>query len=284
MKRTFENLLENLKPTISSYDWFIDYEKVVKKADEFKELLYDLSKLKKSSDFKNDFKTLYQRKTQILNTIPLLLATRHEIITIYDGEFKKYNFKHAENTIDEYYEFITKSGLIDLLIDEEVDLFSYALGVEVGINTNARKSRTGQDMERLVEKFLVKGKFNYIKQANQKRIMSDLGNESYLEYVNSNLNNANKTFDFAVTGKSGKLYLIETNFYSSGGSKLNETSRSYIKLNEDLNKISNIQFIWITDGIGWLTTKGNLKEAYSKINNLLIISDLEEEKLKEIIK
>jgi type II restriction enzyme len=284
MKRTFENLLENLKPTISSYDWFIDYEKVIKKAEEFKNLLEDLSKLKKSSDFKKDFKILYERKTKILNTIPLLLATRHEIITIYDGKFKKYNFKEPENTIDEYYEFITKSGLIDLLIDEEVDLFSYALGVEVGINTNARKSRTGQDMELLVEKFLRKGNYNYIKQANEKKIMFELGNKNYTNYVENNSTNANKTFDFAVTGKSGKLYLIETNFYSAGGSKLNETSRSYIKINDDLNKINNIEFIWITDGVGWLTTKGNLKEAYSKINNLLIISDLEEEKLKEIIK
>jgi type II restriction enzyme len=114
--------------------------------------------------------------------------------------------------------------------------------------------------------------------------MFELGNQNYSNYVENNSTNANKTFDFAVTGKSGKLYLIETNFYSAGGSKLNETSRSYIKLNDDLNKINNIEFIWITDGVGWLTTKGNLKEAYSKIDNLLIISDLEEEKLKEIIK
>jgi type II restriction enzyme len=284
LKKNFERYLSNLKPTVSGFDWFIEFEKIYENTNKFKDVLSELKTVLKSKKSTEEFRVFYNKNINALKVIPLLLATRLKVITIYDKKFITYNFSEPTNTPEQYIEFIFKTGLIKVLVSEDVDLYSYLLGVEAGINTNARKGRTGTDMEGLVEDYLIKSNFRYIRQASRKKIIDLLGTDIYENYVSVNLDNANKKFDFAVIGNSNKLYLIETNFYSSGGSKLNETSRSYIKLNDDLKKIKNIEFIWITDGVGWLTAKGNLKEAYIKIENLLSIKDLEEEALEEIIK
>jgi len=284
LKKNFERYLSNLKPTVSGFDWFIEFEKIYENTNQFKDVLSELKTVLKSKKSTEEFRVFYNKNINALKVIPLLLATRLKVITIYDKKFITYNFSEPTNTPEQYIEFIFKTGLIKVLVSEDVDLYSYLLGVEAGINTNARKGRTGTDMEGLVEDYLIKSNFRYIRQASRKKIIDLLGTDIYENYVSVNLDNANKKFDFAVIGNSNKLYLIETNFYSSGGSKLNETSRSYIKLNDDLKKIKNIEFIWITDGVGWLTAKGNLKEAYIKIENLLSIKDLEEEALEEIIK
>jgi type II restriction enzyme len=284
LKKNFERYLSNLKPTVSGFDWFIEFEKIYENTNQFKDVLSELKTVLKSKKSTEEFRVFYNKNINALKVIPLLLATRLNVITIYDKKFITYNFSEPTNTPEQYIEFIFKTGLIKVLVSEDVDLYSYLLGVEAGINTNARKGRTGTDMEGLVEDYLIKSNFRYIRQASRKKIIDLLGTDIYENYVSVNLDNANKKFDFAVIGNSNKLYLIETNFYSSGGSKLNETSRSYIKLNDDLKKIKNIEFIWITDGVGWLTAKGNLKEAYIKIENLLSIKDLEEEALEEIIK
>ena len=63
-------------------------------------------------------------------------------------------------------------------------------------------------------------------------------------------NTSTKRFDFVI--KTDKqVYVIETNFYSSGGSKLNETARSYKMLAQESKKVDGVTFIWFTDG-HWL--------------------------------
>ncbi|MDP2425354.1 MAG: DpnII family type II restriction endonuclease, partial [bacterium] len=157
-------------------------------------------------------------------------------------------------------------------------------GVEVGLDTNARKNRTGIAMERLVASYIM----------NQLNLTS---NEIYREMSTKEIYRlsgvdlsifeedriANKRFDFVVF-KNNHLYAIEVNFYSGGGSKLNETARSYKMLYEQTKSIENFTFIWITDGIGWNSARGNLEEAYYSIDYVLSIDDLKNNKLIEIIK
>lgn len=83
-----------------------------------------------------------------------------------------------------------------------------------------------------------------------------------------------KRFDFVV--KSGnKVFLVEVNFYSSGGSKLNEVARSYSEIASRINSLEDFEFVWITDGIGWKSAKNKLQEAYHSIPRLYNLTSVE---------
>ena len=73
-----------------------------------------------------------------------------------------------------------------------------------------------------------------------------------------------KRFDFFIKTPA-KKYLIEVNFYSGGGSKLNEVARSYTDLAPKVNSVDGFEFVWITDGIGWKSARNKLEEAYNTI-------------------
>ncbi|NMA07167.1 MAG: restriction endonuclease, partial [Ruminococcaceae bacterium] len=101
---------------------------------------------------------------------------------------------------------------------------------------------------------------------------------------NSAENRANKRFDFVVKTKQ-MIYLIETNFYGgkSGGSKLNETARSYKMLSQDISSIDGLTFVWITDGTGWNSAKGNLRETFDVLDSIFSIEDMESGKLADFL-
>ena len=71
------------------------------------------------------------------------------------------------------------------------------------------------------------------------------------------------------------IYAIETNFYASGGSKLNETARSYKLIAEEAKHIPNFKFIWITDGGGWKRSRRNLEETFNVLEDIYNIADME---------
>jgi type II restriction enzyme len=177
------------------------------------------------------------------------------------------------------------TGLFDLLQKHIIkDLLDYVKGIEVGMDTNARKNRTGHLMEDLVESFIIKAGFvkfsSYYKELNK----SDI---ERLFSINldkiSNDGKTEKRFDFVV--KTDKcIYAIETNFYSGGGSKLNETARSYELIAREAKNIPGFKFIWITDGIGWNTARNNLEQTFDFLDDLFNINDLQEGKLKEVLK
>ena len=84
-----------------------------------------------------------------------------------------------------------------------------------------------------------------------------------------------KRFDFVIQTKK-KTYLIETNFYNSGGSKLNEVARAYTDIAQKINQYKKFEFVWITDGQGWLSAKNKLDEAYSLIPSIYNLVNLDE--------
>ena len=88
-----------------------------------------------------------------------------------------------------------------------------------------------------------------------------------------------KRFDFVIE-TDYKTYLIETNYYNGGGSKLNEVARAYSELAPKINQYPAYEFVWITDGQGWHSAKSKLEEAYGiipRIYNLTSISDFTDE-------
>lgn len=275
--RNFEEWLNGFRPTIADYKYYVDFDKVYANLDAIKIELNILNSLVGSRNIASDFESLVTKYPEVLKCIPILIAKRESEITAIDadGEFH-YNFKKLNYSIEQYKIFMEKTGLFDLLENHIIsNLIDYVTGVETGLSSNGRKNRGGHLMENLVEGFLAKAglvkgttyfKEMYIHEIEEKwRI--DLS-------AISNNGQAEKRFDFVVKGKD-KIYGIETNFYTSGGSKLNETARSYKTITMETKDLQYFDFVWFTDGQGWFSARRNLKETFDVLDNLYNIKDLE---------
>lgn len=177
-----------------------------------------------------------------------------------------------------------KIGLFELLENHLINnLVDYVTGVEVGLDSNGRKNRGGHLMEDLVESYITKAGFqkdiNYFKEMYIHEITEKWNID--LSAI-SNKGKTEKRFDFVIK-TSNMIYGIETNFYASGGSKLNETARSYKQITQEVNTINGFTFIWFTDGVGWKTAKNNLEETFDIMEHIYCINDLENNILTKII-
>ncbi len=206
-----------------------------------------------------------------------MLAVRsNEIYAIdEDGEFT-YNFKKMNYSIEQYKVFMRKTGLFDLIANHIIsNLVDYATGVETGLDSNGRKNRGGHIMENLVEGYIQKA--GYIKGQNYFKEMYISGIESKwgidLSAI-SNQGKAEKRFDFVIK-TDDMIYGIETNFYNSTGSKLNETARSYKTLATEAKTIDGFKFVWFTDGKNWNSARNNLEETFDVLDDIYNINDLE---------
>ena len=201
-----------------------------------------------------------------------------------DGEFH-YNFKAQNLSNDQYRVFMRKTGLFDLLAKHIIhNLVDYATGVETGLDSNGRKNRGGHLMEDLVEGFIRKAGFvrniNYFKEMYIHQITEKWDMD--LSAI-SNQGTTEKRFDFVIK-TDNMLYGIETNFYSGGGSKLNETARSYKTLAEEAETINGFTFVWFTDGKGWFSARNNLKETFDIMEHIHNIQDMENGIMMEIFR
>lgn len=251
--------------------------KIYRDADKYKVELNILNSLIGSKQIEEDFKNIILRYPETLNAIPLLLAVRSNEIYIKD-KTNEYLFKFNKMvySIDDYIMFMKNTGLFDLLQNHIINnLYDYVLGVEVGLDSNARKNRGGHIMEDLVEEYIKKAGYqkdiNYFKEM----YLTDIEKKWNLDLSEMSGNNiSTKRFDFVIK-TNNQVYAIETNFYAAGGSKLNETARSYKLLAEESKKVDNLTFIWITDGLGWKDAKRNLEETFNVLPTLYNISDLD---------
>ena len=187
--------------------------------------------------------------------------------------------------IEQYKVFMRETGLFDLMQNHLVNnVYDYVLGVESGMNSNARKNRGGHLMENLVEKFIQKAGFKKNETYFKEMYLQDIENRWKLDMsFISNQNQATKRFDFVI--KTDKcIYGIETNFYASSGSKLNETARSYKMIAEEAENVVGFEFVWFTDGTGWNSAKNNLRETFDKMDNIYNINDMKNGVMEEVFK
>ena len=180
-------------------------------------------------------------------------------------------------TVEQYTLFMRNSGLFDLLQNHIINnLVDYVLGIEVGMDTNGRKNRTGHVMEDLVESYLIKAGLVKGKTYFKEMYASDVEKKFNLDLSKlSNDGKLEKRFDFVFVGALGTVFLCECNFYGSSGSKLNETAGRYKLLALESKEITGCQFVWFTDGIGWNSAKHNLEETFDVLDNLYNLEDLE---------
>ena len=284
--RNFNDWLSTMRDSIATWKYYTDFEKVYRNVDAIKIELNILNSLIGSKNIETDFKNILTDYPKTLKVIPILLAKREMEIKIKDAE-KEYlfNFKKMNYTIDEYSKFTRNTGLFDLLENHIINnLVDYIMGVEVGMDTNGRKNRTGEAMEDLVESYLIK--YGLVKNKTYFKEMTKTEIEKRFNYDLSKISNNGKTekrFDFVVK-IDNRIYAIECNFYGSSGSKLNETARSYKNLALESKQIDEFIFVWITDGIGWNTAKHNLEETFDVLDTLYNLKDLDEGVLSSLFK
>lgn len=276
--RDFAKWLATMKDSIATWTYYTDFPKVYENVKKIKVELNILNSLIGSKNIEEEFKNIVTEYPKVLSAIPILLAKRESEIKIQDNQGSYiFNFAKMNYTVEQYNLFMRNSGLFDLLQNHIINnLVDYVLGIEVGMDTNGRKNRTGDVMEDLVESYLVKAGLikdkTYFKEMNASEIKDKFGIDLF---ALSNDGKTEKRFDFVFLGAFNTLFACECNFYGSSGSKLNETARSYKTLAEESKRIPSFQFVWFTDGIGWIFARHNLEETFDILDNLFNLNDLE---------
>ncbi len=286
MARDFNTWLSSFRNSIADYSYYIDFKKVHRNVDGIKVELNILNSLIGSNDIENEFEMLIKEYPEVLKCIPLLLAVRANEIFAMDGEGAfTYNFNKPNLSVEQYKVFMRKTGLFDLISKHLVNnLVDYATGVETGLDSNGRKNRGGHLMEDLVEDFIQRAGYvkdsTYFKEMYIHQITNKWGID--LSAI-SNQGKMEKRFDFVVKTPC-MIYGIETNFYTGGGSKLNETARSYKTLSMETDTIDGFTFVWFTDGKGWTSARHNLEETFDVMEHIYNIKDLEDGIIGEVFK
>ncbi|MEG1739252.1 MAG: type II restriction endonuclease [Malacoplasma sp.] len=276
--RNFEEWLGNFKESISGYDYYVNFDKVISNVEQIKIELNILNSLIGSKDIKNEFQSIIEKYPSTLKCIPILLAVRGNEIYAQDGDgIFIYKFGKQNYSIEQYKIFMEKTGLFDLISNHLINnLVDYVLGVETGLDSNGRKNRGGHLMEDLVESYILKAGFKKDVDYFKEMYLSEIEHKWNLNLsALSNEGKARKRFDFVVK-TNDNVYIIETNFYGKGGgSKLNETARSYKMISQETDTVDGVTFVWFTDGIGWKNARGNLRETFDVMTNIYSISDME---------
>lgn len=276
MNKDFDNLIATLKNSIKTWDYFVNWKKVFTNASDLEIALNKLNYLLGKDNLKDEFMRLYSSNPDVVKALPVLLAVREGRLEIFDKATKNsefFDFSGEEKEPEKYYEFLEKSGLARLFQKDGVkNLVDYVMGVEVGLDSNGRKNRGGSLMEEIVESFVRdfcnKRGFEYLPQARATAIKAKWD-------LDVKVDKSERSFDFAVYNPNNKkIKLFETNFYNGGGSKLKAVCGEFRNLYDEL-KAQDIDFIWVTDGLGWYTTKRPLEETYNHNDYVFNLNMLE---------
>lgn len=263
MKKNFDLFLSQLKTTNATLDYFVDFKKVRENMQKVAIKLNQLNYLLGKEDLRSAIEDIYSENNKAFEVLNLLIAVRdgRETKVVFGGYL--YSVSDFFDTPEQIYAFMKLTKLEDLFRNKEIkNLVDYVYGIEVGLDTNARKNRGGKNMSNLIEDTFIKNGIEYYREVKS-TLFAEL----------ASLGGDIKQFDFVIKTHN-KVYLIEINFYSSAGSKLNEVARSYIEIAQKINQCEGFEFVWITDGIGWQSAKNKLQEAYNGIPEVYNLTTL----------
>lgn len=266
-EQEFKTFMSQLKETNQSLDFFCDFDKINSNVENIKLSLCMLNSLIGSTNLRASVETIWNRDKTAFNVMDILIAVRSE------GKKKVLNslgecvvLDTLFHSVDGVMEFLTDTGLADVFQTQKItNLVDYVFGVETGLDSNARKNRSGHVMEDVVADLFADNGITY-----RKEVYS-----SEWSALTQALGEDEKRFDYVVE-TSNKIYLIEVNFYSGGGSKLNEVARAYSEIAPKINAVDGFEFVWITDGIGWNSAKNKLQEAFYTIPSIYNLTSIEE--------
>lgn len=267
MHKRFQDFMTPLKETHFSLRDYVDFPKVSANVESIAIKLNQLNYLIGQEDMAMAVKRLWEENPKVFSVLDVLIAVR--------TKDKKKAIDDNGNTllISDYFTspesvtvFLNQTGLTEVFRTKQIkNLVDYVFGIEVGLDSNARKNRGGHIMEGLVATILTKHGVKFEKEVYCSR---------FPEIVKA-LGADNKRFDFVISTPF-KTYLIEANFYTGGGSKLNEVARSYSELAPKINAVPGFEFVWITDGIGWESARNKLEEAFAHISSVYNLTNIQE--------
>jgi len=259
----FKTFMSQLSDTNATLRYWTNFHKVKANVANIEIKLNMLNYLLGKDDLRAAVTSLWNIDSQVFDVLLILVACR-------ERDNKKVLNANAEivllasylTSLDGVIEFIEGTGLATIFKDKNVkNLVDYVFGVEVGLDSNARKNRSGDAMEDAVELLIKSSGLNYRKEVDFREWPS----------IEDALGKDKKRFDFVIE-TNDKTYLIEVNFYSGGGSKLNETARSFTEIAAKINNVEGFEFIWVTDGKGWIKAKNMLQEAFYSIPSVYNLS------------
>jgi type II restriction enzyme len=266
MSEQFETFISQLSETNATLDYFTDFGKIKTNISKISIKLNQLNYLIGKEDLKLAIEELFEENAKVFEVLDILIAVRkNKNAKTFNREGEIVQLDTYFKTSDKIYEFIEDTGLGEIFRNKNItNLVDYVFGVEVGLDTNARKNRGGENMSKAVSLIFDKANIFYKKEINSTEFLE-------ITSLGADL----KRFDFVIK-TTVKTYLIETNFYNGGGSKLNEVARAYSDVAPKINQYPNFEFVWITDGQGWLTAKNKLEEAFSIIPSVYNLKTINE--------
>lgn len=286
-----KEFLSSLSVTNRTPEYYVNWEKVERETKQFELELNTLNYLIGKEAIYDEALSLFTKQPELLKAIPSLIASRDKILDILSIDeqdnmsFEQLNFSKIDtDNIKDYVDFIEKSGLLDFLQNKaNRSLVDYVYGVEAGLDSNARKNRSGTTMEGILERHIAK-------------IAKEQGLEwkaqATAPFIKSNWNievpvdKSERRFDVAVYFKElHKVWLIETNYYGGGGSKLKAVAGEFTELSQFVKSSKDdVEFVWVTDGQGWKTAHLPLSEAFGHITNVFNLNMLKEDFLSDLLK
>ncbi|RSJ21638.1 Type-2 restriction enzyme MboI [Streptococcus intermedius] len=285
------HFLNTLSVTNRTPEYYINWEKVSRETKKFELELNTLNYLIGKEDIYNVALVLFQKQPDLLKTVPSLIASRDKIldILVMDNDdnmsFERLDFKKIDtNRLVEYLDFIKQSGLLDFLQNHaNRSLVDYVYGVESGLDSNARKNRSGTTMEGILERNVAKVCQTYGLEYKAQATPAFI-KENWRIVVP--VDKSERRFDVAVfSSEKKKCWLIETNYYGGGGSKLKAVAGEFTELSQFVeNSDDDVTFIWVTDGQGWKTAHLPLAEAFAHIPNVFNLEMLKQDYLVELLK
>lgn len=265
MNKNFELFMSQLYETNATLDFYCDFEKIQKNVEEIAISLNSLNYLIGKNDMSAAVKLLWDRDSSVFQDLDILIATRRKDKKKYllpDKTAKE--IRLLFDTPEGVVQFLDGTGLTKVFQNREIkNLVDYVFGVETGLDSNARKNRSGHVMENWVHDMFIQNQIPCQREVQCKKLPD----------IKRILGKDIKRFDFVIrTCKN--TYLIEVNFYSEGGgSKPSEVARAYSELSPKINGIEGYKFVWITDGKGW-DGVGSFKEAYEEIPYIYNLTDI----------
>lgn len=263
MKEQFKTFLSRLSETNATLDYFVDFEKVIGNVRKIALKLNQLNYLIGKDNLEEAINDLYEENPKVFEVLDILIAVRNKNTKTLDNTGKIVSLENYFSSPKSILEYICETRLAEVFKNKEItNLVDYVFGIEVGLDTNARKNRGGDNMSKAVSLLFDREEVYYKKEVNSTLFLD-------IESLGVDV----KRFDFVIKTKK-KTYLIETNFYNTGGSKLNEVARAYSEVAPKINQYENYEFVWITDGQGWLSAKNKLEEAYNTIPSVYNLTTL----------
>lgn len=264
MNKNFDLFMSQLQETNQTLDFFCDFDKISANVAEIEMSLNTLNYLIGKENLSHSINEIWQRDSKVFEVLGILIAVRDEgKKPVVDSKGNVVLLKSYFESANKVYEFLQETGLAEIFYSRRIkNLVDYVFGIETGLDTNARKNRSGHVMENTVAKIFKENNIKFRQEVYSSEFpeLSVLGTDE-------------KRFDFYIK-TTNKKYLIEVNFYSGGGSKLNEVARAYTELAPKVNSVKGFEFVWITDGVGWKSARNKLEEAYHSIPNVYNLTNI----------